>query len=81
MYLQIVAMLLVGLSIMLFFLDAFVQDGFIVHGKLRGIVQVTNAMMIAVCATWRLNISWQTLVQCGAMVFFAGSTPLAVKAV
>lgn len=32
MYLQIVAMLLVGLSIMLFFLDAFVQYGFIVHG-------------------------------------------------
>lgn len=32
MYLQIVAMLLVGLSIMLFFLAAFVQDGFIVHG-------------------------------------------------
>lgn len=32
MYLQIVAMLLVGLSIMLFFLDAFVQDSFIVHG-------------------------------------------------
>lgn len=32
MYLQIVAMLLVGLSIMLFFLYAFVQDGFIVHG-------------------------------------------------
>ena len=32
MYLQIVAMLLVGLSIMLFFLDVFVQNGFIVHG-------------------------------------------------
>ena len=32
MYLQIVAMLLVGLSIMLIFLDAFVQDAFIVHG-------------------------------------------------
>ena len=32
MRLQIVPMLLVGLSIMLIFLSAFVLDGFIVHG-------------------------------------------------